>query len=303
VNDSSISRSLYVISQAMYELEYSPFCSGTLAAMENGTVVHGRNMDYMLPFTVNGTTYNFPDVTFEVTFIRNGTPLMTSVTWPGQLGIHTAMRFGGWSFEQNTRSVGNNRSLNLAAGLNGSKVYGLFVRQQMETIEDFASAVDALENGNFMAPQYFIMSGYNKWQGAILTISRHGQEKGCASRFSSEDDWLLLQTNDDWCGKAEDLRRPIALKTLPSQLPDSTSVNSSAVMNVMTHFPLMQLSTAFSWVAIPATGFHEIRLPRAPHAPPTDLRAFPSWRSKWNKATAGCHIGIQDKAVAIDAGI
>jgi len=274
-----------------------------LAAMENGTVVHGRNMDYTLPFTINGTTYNFPDVTSDVTFIRNGTPLMTSVTWPFQIGIHTAMRFGGWSFEQNTRSIGNNRSLNLAAGLNGSKVYMLFVRQQMEKIEDFASAVDILENGNFMAPQYFIMSGYNKWEGAMLTISRHGQEKGCSSRFSSKADWLLLQTNDDWCGRAEDWRRPFANMLFPYWLPNSSSVSASAVLNVMLAFPLHQpVLTVFTWVAIPATGFHETFTSREPQAPPTDLRARrPSWRSKWNMGRSPSHTGALNTAFVIQA--
>merc|ERR1712228_416197 len=103
---------------------------------------------------------------------------MTSVTWPGQLGIHTAMRYGGWSFEQNTRNVNNNRVLNLAAGLAGAVPFSLFARQAMETINDFTSAVSAFENGNFMAPHYFIMAGSQKWQGAVLTISRLDEESG-----------------------------------------------------------------------------------------------------------------------------
>jgi len=157
----------------------------------------------------------------------------------------------------------------------------------METIEDFATAVEVLQNAHFVAPQYFIMSGSQQWQAAVLTISRHGQEKGCATRLGNEADWLLLQTNDDYCGKAEDLRRPIAnfFAKVSSLSADSAWVNASSVLNIMIGFPLMTPLTAFTWVAMPATGFHETVLPRQPIAPPANLRArHPSWRSKFSRA-------------------
>merc|ERR1719188_1674790 len=58
--------------------------------------------------------------------MRGGQPLYTSVTWPLQLGVHTAMRFGGWSFEQNTRRTGNDMVADLASGKRGSGPFALF---------------------------------------------------------------------------------------------------------------------------------------------------------------------------------
>merc|ERR1719188_2124360 len=96
--------------------------------------------------------------------MRGGQPLYTSVTWPLQLGIHTALRFGGWSFEQNTRRSGNDMQEDLAALQKGGLQAGMFARKAMETIPDFETAVHTLWNGNWAAPQYFIMAGAQPWE-------------------------------------------------------------------------------------------------------------------------------------------
>jgi len=256
-----LTRRILILRQAMYELQFYRGCSGMLAAMENGTVVHGRNMDYILRFVIDGKVYNLRDVTFDVTFVRGNVPIMTSVHWPGQLGIHTAMRFGGWTFEQNTRYLGNDRKANLAAGLLGSVPLTLFARKQMETIKEFRPAVDAFQKANFMAPSYFIIAGTGEWEGAVLTISREGGEDGCSKRVNSEDDWLLLQTNDDWCGMPFDYRRHAAKAALPNRLNGSRSVSTSTILDFMTRAPLMNYATVFTWVAVPATGYHHSVVP------------------------------------------
>jgi hypothetical protein len=73
--------------QLLYEIASPLSCSGLLWADQNGTVIHGRNMDYAFHFNyTNKTTgetrvMNWPDVTHEVLFKRGGKPLFVSTAW------------------------------------------------------------------------------------------------------------------------------------------------------------------------------------------------------------------------------
>merc|ERR1719188_1076432 len=91
----------------MYEMRHPHFCSGALIALKNGTVIHGRNMDYSFDFSTARKQYNWQDITFEAIFVRGGEPFIDSVQWLGHFGIHTAQRIGEWAFEQNTRAYNN----------------------------------------------------------------------------------------------------------------------------------------------------------------------------------------------------
>merc|ERR1719373_919051 len=151
-------------------MNYPNFCSGFISAMENGTTIHARNMDYPLQFEHKGKLIGWPELTIQVLFIRNKKPLYISVNWPNQLGIHTAMRFDGWSFEQNTRRTGFDVEDNMEAGRRGGLLYGVLARQVMESVPDYATAVDTLHNANFMSSSYFILAGTGPYEAAVLSI-------------------------------------------------------------------------------------------------------------------------------------
>jgi len=124
-DNTSMGLETQMLSQALYELASPTLCAAVLWALPNGTVMHGRNMDYALHFTMpDGTVKNWPDITFEYTMVRNGQPLIKGTGWPGSVGVHTAMRIGGWSFDQNTRPT-NNITENLAA----AKLGGVYMGQ------------------------------------------------------------------------------------------------------------------------------------------------------------------------------
>merc|ERR1719440_2463504 len=180
VNDTSM---LFEIGSPTVSHGSTSGCSGVLWAKEDGTVIHGRNMDYSSPFdmidkeTGKIRKLDLDDVTFEVVFKRNGKPLFLSTMWPGSVGIHTAMRFNGWSFEQNTRLGFTDPPQNLEAGKLGGGHFGIVARRIMESTDSFEEALQALYNYSFMAPQYFVMSGKGAYEGAILTIDRLGEHK------------------------------------------------------------------------------------------------------------------------------
>mmetsp|Transcript_124760 Transcript_124760/g.324104 ORF Transcript_124760/g.324104 Transcript_124760/m.324104 type:complete len:380 (+) Transcript_124760:164-1303(+) len=269
----NLTREHILTNMGMYEMNYPAYCSGIVAAMPNGTVVHGRNMDYSLKIHMKGKIVGWPELTVDVTFLRGGQPLMTSVTWPMQLGIHTAMRFDGWTFEQNTRRLGNDLELNTAAVQQGGLVFGLLARRVMERVPDFETAVKELWSANLAAPQYFIMTGAGPFEGAVLSMDRGGVHETSSPplmRLNEENNtWHLLQTNDDVNGPPGDYRRPFETWKLKGSV--QSQVSPEWVFSEMHGSGLKDPATVFTWVAVPATGFHRTVLPNETWAQPEIL--------------------------------
>jgi len=246
-------------------------CSGLLAAMPNGTVIHGRNLDYFgAEVEVNGTMLHYPEVTLRGMFTRGGEPLYTSVVWPGFIGMHTAMRFGGWSFEQNTRQHDVSASLRYGLAHPDSTGYALAARRVMETTPDFETAVERLYGLNLMAPSYFVVAGTEPYQGAVITLDAGGEHEAMTPRVVRlrnhtgmlrvhdriAGDWNILQTNDDLNKLPLDARR--LLEEVALSRSTQGMVSPEWVLREMTSVPLYILTTVLTAVYIPATGYNKV---------------------------------------------
>mmetsp|Transcript_10511 Transcript_10511/g.33227 ORF Transcript_10511/g.33227 Transcript_10511/m.33227 type:complete len:415 (+) Transcript_10511:53-1297(+) len=244
-------------------------CSDILAAMPNGTVVHGRNLDFTGHYGTNsGGVVFLPDATLQVLFMRGGKPLFVSLHWPGWTGILTAMRFGGWSFAQNTRyhALAPDIQVGLANGVQG---FALSARKIMETTADFETAMKQLYDLNLMAPSFFSVAGPGPYQGAVITIDRGGvHKKGTplVRRLSSSasslrhdgqlfTDWNIVQTNDDLNKEPLDQRRPLEEVRLAASV--QAQVSPAWVLGEMTGPALDNPTTVYTSVFVPASGFHE----------------------------------------------
>jgi hypothetical protein len=282
VNHPSVTSEWVKIVNFLYELESPVACSGVLWSTRNGTVIHGRNMDYVLHFQITDKDtgmqkmLNWPDVTFEVMFKREGKPLFIATQWPLGIGVATAMRFNGWSFEQQTRTAKNDVKLNLAAALQGGKAFSLLARRVMESTPDFSTAVDKLFSAKLIAPQYFIMSGKNPHEGAVLTVDRLGKHEADSppivrlnsSVHPSVHAWHLVQTNDDLLGAPLDRRRPEAEYVLNKWMSQD-DISSSHMATFMSRPPVYIPGwTVYTTVMVPATGTYLTILPdELPHEP------------------------------------
>mmetsp|Transcript_73726 Transcript_73726/g.203510 ORF Transcript_73726/g.203510 Transcript_73726/m.203510 type:complete len:415 (+) Transcript_73726:103-1347(+) len=280
INDPEVSVDSLILESVGYELsgsvddpsflpqKSSIGCSGLLAAMPNGTVVHGRNMDYggFEYVGKDGRVYHYPDVTVEVVFVKAGKPFITSTHWPGMTGIHTAMRYGGWSFEQNTRFHGARTSL-LYGLVQGSGGFMLRARKVMEQVADFETAVQQLAASNVMAPQYFIMAGPEPYQGAVITMDRGGEHLNgtppvrrvssgppVVKDGQSYEGWYVFQTNDDMGGMPVDLRTPTEQVRLRRSRQEM--VSTDWVYDQLTTPPVFNDGTVFTTMYVPATGYH-----------------------------------------------
>merc|ERR1719517_153839 len=94
----------------------------------------------------------------DVTMTRGGKPLISSVTQPLNLGVHTGMRLGGWSFELNTRTTTSESPMrmNLDTMKSGGVAVSFYVRKLMERVPDFETAIKELYAANFAADAYFV---------------------------------------------------------------------------------------------------------------------------------------------------
>lgn len=264
VNHSDVTMDRLILWQLMYELHHPTFCSGLLAAENDGTVIHGRNMDYTFFFKAKDEVLNWPDVTYETVWLKGGRPLFTTTGWPGHIGASTGMRFNGWTVEQNTRKVSNfTNEQNLAQAKLGGLGHNMVLRKMLESIPSFEFAVIALYTANVMAPQYFIMSGTGPYQGAVITRDRgveHKPDTPPVVRLSqSHKLWHVVQTNDDMNRAPADLRRPIANGLL--EMHKQREVNPEFVLSNMRTPPLFNLATVFTWIAKVQSGEHYTFIP------------------------------------------
>jgi len=251
---------------AIYELESPVMCSATLEALQNGTVYHGRNMDYSFTFTMpDGRLLNLPDVTFDVIFYKEGVPLIQATTWPGIIGIHTGMRLGpgGYTFDQQTRGT-NKWEPNLAAAKKGGVLFMPGMRRIMEATATYSDAVDKAYQSSWMAPQYFVMAGAGPYEGASITIDRlgaHEPETPLPQKLG-QDRWHLVQTNDDLNHPAKDIRRPDANRLLNKM--SQTNAEVDQLTRFMHEPPLFDVATVFTTIMVPGTGFYKTILPDEP---------------------------------------
>jgi len=302
LNHGSVTLERLKFMNMLYEMQSPTACTGVVWAMPNGTTVHGRNMDYEFHFTVEGRTLNWPDVTFDATLHKGGVPLMRITQWPGSVGIHTGMRLPngpgtGWSFEQNTRTP-NLWQENLAAAGQGGQIFSTTARRIMETTPDFATAKAQLYNAKLMAPQYFIMSGSNPYEGSVLTIDRLGQHalNTPAIQFVSNASqaWHLVQTNDDLLSIPKDDRRPQAESMLASYSQD-IAVSPEAMFQFMHTPDILNKATVFTTVMIPGTGYYKTILPDDPTSDQPVLAAAAAMGG------SGASLGYAPQAVQMDA--
>lgn len=80
---------------AQYAYEFSAFCTSVIAYDKNGTIIHGRNLDFAF-------ADNMHNMTYEAVFMKDGQELYRAVMFAGINGVMTGHR-GGYSISLNER--------------------------------------------------------------------------------------------------------------------------------------------------------------------------------------------------------
>jgi len=265
VDHPSVTLDCLVITD-MWQAVNSPSleCTGLLAAMPNGTVIHGRNIDYDTAKVaqkamstgagVGGNTF------FDGVLKKGGKPIAEFLALAGSLGTHTGMRLGAYSVNSNARLINNRMLENLKAQEAGARNFPWVLRKMLETVPDFDLAVQLMEKAELNAPNYFIFAGSEPYQGAVVTKDRLGHREPTTpptQRLSKEKGiWYLVQTNDDLLSPPEDNRRGSALVRLSGSR--QSLVDEDFVLNEMQTPPIKNSDTLVTWVANPRAGTHRL---------------------------------------------
>lgn len=265
VNHSDVTLARLVLGD-MWQAVNSPIfgCSGVLMAMPNGTVLHGRNIDYdgievIRQATATGAGMGGTSM-YDGVFKKGGKAVAEFLASVGSLGIHTGMRVGAYTVNSNARLFNNSMLDNLRAHEAGGRNFPWEIRKLLETVPDFHSAVSYIENVKLNAPNYFIFAGTGPYEGAVVTKDRLGNREPSTPPTQRLDQakgvWHLVQTNDDLLSPPADARRGAALLRLSKSRQSQVSMDF--VQHEMQSLPVMNSDTLLTWVANPRTGEHRV---------------------------------------------
>lgn len=230
--------------QAMYEIGSPMGCSELLAAAPDGTVLHGRNLDYKVVSPV-----------FEVDFLRGGRVAYVSTVYLGHVGLHTALKGGFFSFGQNTRkeTVGDTTASALERLQGNGRLFGDFVRSLVDDDNiHYLQAVNELRNVHLLRDMYFIIGGPGAYEGTVLT-------RAADPRYRHEDTlsserWYLFQFNTDMDKFTVD-PRPLVGK-MAMGVTSQRQVNPETVLGIMRQFIIYTPLNVVLFMMAPRSGAH-----------------------------------------------
>ena len=166
-------------------------CTSIVARQADGTIIHGRNLDFGFADAMRKASY-------VAEFYKNGKHIYDAVMFGGYVGVLSAHIFGAFSATVNTRSMGNRGVVPILEVLismfEGHTETGVAVREVFSECEDYDCAVSKLCSVRIIAPVYFTIAGVKDNEGMVM--SRNAD--GIANIHNlDENTWYVLQTNDD----------------------------------------------------------------------------------------------------------
>lgn len=124
---------------------FTAACTSIVAELEDGHMVHARNLDYDIP--------DLRNLTASVAFTRGGKTLYHCTVFAGYAGCLTGMRPGGFSVSVDQRMAPNTTIVdNIFALLAGASPVSFFLRSTLENVTSFAAAKKAITNEYLAAP-------------------------------------------------------------------------------------------------------------------------------------------------------
>lgn len=192
-------------------------CTSIVTEAPDGTITHGRNLDYPL-----GTAMLPITVTIDWKPRADAPPRFTSVGFLGTVGFNTVVAHGAWALSHDERDVGFIGSDWLDVFLRRRILTFSFIRQLAQhDAPTYAEAVAQAVETPLSAASYLVVSGVAPGQGALLTRGRGGERVARADVYrldASAGRWYLLETNYDHDrpvpASAHDDRRAVATRAL-----------------------------------------------------------------------------------------
>ena len=190
-------------------------CAGVVARKADGSVIHGRNLDYPIARAMT-------NLTVRVRWTRGGAVAFESVSFVCQTGFNTLVKPGAFSITQNERDQGARADDWFDLFVRKRTITFAFLRQVAENATTYDEALGMLEREPLDADSYFIVAGPS--DGAVVTRDRSGVAN--VTKLGDDGGWFLVETNyDSWTRPPfGDDRRAPARRHLEAIGPDAIDV-------------------------------------------------------------------------------
>eukprot|EP00808_Paulinella_micropora_P012867 g77619.t1 len=232
--------------------EWTSLCTSIVSVDEQGNMLHARNMDWSF---ANNSFYN---ISALVHFQSRGKTVYMGVQWLLYVGVLSgASKHFSLTIDQRTRHEAEGLRGNIRAMTQGAWSVAQLGRTALSKCTDWTCALSLLSDTYVAAPVYYILSGTNTGQGAVLTRDREGAttdvwKLGAGPQRCCPDvqDWYLLQTNfDHWrfFDGVRDDRQRAGIANMNS-LGQAAVSCSSLLQSVLYQPPTLQDSTQYSMV-------------------------------------------------------
>ena len=202
------------MAQLFYEVEDA--CTSIVAQHTNGTIFHGRNLDYGLPGLSN--------FTINAKFTRSNQTIAHGTMYLGYSGLLTGQHVEGgdratWSLSLNERFYGKDwvpYQGTIEEILAGVQNAGFTLRDALMDVPSYEAATALLREKPMPAPAYLTLSGLAAGDGVVITRDRNGTShaagtgRGYWKVDTSVGDWYRMETNFDNWEPLTDGRRKVA---------------------------------------------------------------------------------------------
>lgn len=217
-----------------YMYEYNAKCTSIVLSKKDGSIIHGRNLDYGYSELLQRTAI--------MADIYRGQDYLYSISGFGwYLGIGTGIKPGAFSVSLNQRR--GNYLKTLLALLMGNQGNHLEIRKALTELNSYEEAVKYLSTDRIVAPSYDIMSGPST--GSVITRNRFDSAD---IRTLNDTVWYLVETNYDWwepTPKHDDRTTP-AIKFLEEHGQDN--MNEDTLFQLLSTPPMYNLETVFTTI-------------------------------------------------------
>ena len=234
---------LYEITSFSHGSKKSKACTSIVAERLNGTIYHGRNLDYSL----GGILRN---LTITVDFQRGGKTAYIGTTYAGYVGLLTGQKPHGYTISLDERDRGMAWMNALEALANGGNGIAAFhIRDALDNEDfDFEKALNFLAYKPLIAPCYIIIGGTKPGEGVVITRDRIAA-LDLWRIDANKGRWYLVETNyDHWEAPPDsDNRRDPAIKYM-NELANSSTVGSQDIFQVLSRPPVLNDHTTYTVV-------------------------------------------------------
>ena len=165
VDDPGMTMSKTILVNSLYEIE--SWCTSIIVKMNDGQIIHSRNLDF-------ANADGMRKITYQATFVKNGEYTFDAVMFAGVTGVYTGEKKGVFSISENQRRLSKNTDPkglveNLFMMFYGYQEISWLIRKTFEHCDNYDCAYKNLRSQPINALGYIILAGTEDDQGVVLT--------------------------------------------------------------------------------------------------------------------------------------